>query len=61
VEFGGHRRAPHESSRDYDSRGRYLFPNAIQLGAVSARLYSDAITKAFNDFHWSNTDDTPSD
>ena len=61
VEFGGHRRAPHESSRDYDSRGRYLFPNAIQLAASSARLYSDAITKAFNDFHWSNTDDTPSD
>jgi hypothetical protein len=61
VEFGGHRHAPHESERAYDSRGRYLFPNAIQLGASSARLYSDALTKAFNDFNWSNQDSTPSD
>ena len=59
VEFGGHRKAPHESSRDYDPRGRYLFPNAVQLAARSARLYSDAVEQVFVGYPWTNTGTDP--
>jgi hypothetical protein len=57
VEFGGHRHAPHESERAYDSRGRYMFPAAVQLASSSARLYSAALAKAFDSFGWSNPAD----
>jgi hypothetical protein len=56
VEFGGHRRAPHESSRQYDPRGRYLFPHAIQLASRAAQLYSDAVQTALDNYHWTNPD-----
>jgi hypothetical protein len=59
VEFGGTRRTPHRSSRDYNPRGRYLFPNAVQLAARSARLYSDAVTRAFDNYPWTNTGTDP--
>ena len=55
VEFGGHRRAPHESSRDYSPRGRYLFPAALQMAPEAARLYAAATEKAVSDFPWTNT------
>jgi hypothetical protein len=59
VEFGGMRRVPHESAREYDSRGRYLFPAAIQLAAVSARIYSTATEKALASFTWTNSTTDP--
>ena len=59
VEFGGTRRAPHVSTRDYDPKGRYLFPNAVQLAARSARLYSDAVEQVFVGYPWTNTGTDP--
>ena len=55
VEFGGTRRVPHTSTRAYDPRGRYLFPAAIQLAPVAARLYSDATQAALDNFDWTNS------
>jgi hypothetical protein len=54
VEFGGRRKVPHESTREYDSRGRYLFPAAIQVASRSAGLYNDAVTETVRSFHWTN-------
>jgi hypothetical protein len=54
IEFGGRRKTPHESFRAYDPRGRYLFPSAIQLQAVSARLYANAVQNALDHFQWTN-------
>jgi hypothetical protein len=54
VEFGGRRRVPVDSARDYNPRGRYLFPHAVQLAARSAELYAAAVTEAVNQFHWTN-------
>jgi hypothetical protein len=55
VEFGGTRKTPHRSSRPFLTQGRYMFPAAAQLAPVSARLYSDAVTRAFETYPWSNT------
>jgi hypothetical protein len=54
VEFGGRRRVPHDSVRPYDPRGRYLFPHAVQLASVSARLYAAGAQKAIDGFAWTN-------
>jgi hypothetical protein len=61
VEFGGHRRAPHESSRDYDPRGRYLFPAALRLSGEVAADYSTAIQRALDGFQWTNGGNTAHD
>jgi hypothetical protein len=59
VEFGGTRRAPHLSRRDYNPRGRYLFPAAVQLAARAARLYSEAVETGFANYPWTNTGTDP--
>jgi hypothetical protein len=55
VEFGGRRRAPHETARPYDPRGRYLFPAALQLAPRAAQTYADALTRTLDSFGWTNT------
>jgi Bacteriophage HK97-gp10, putative tail-component len=55
VEFGGTRRVPHVSTRDYNPRGRYLFPAALQLASTSARIYSSATQAALDNFDWTNS------
>jgi hypothetical protein len=59
VEFGGHRMAPHDSSRDYSPRGRYLFPAAVQLESVAGRFYSDSTQRALDAFGWTNETSDP--
>ena len=61
VDFGGTRRVPHVSSRDFQPRGRYLFPAAIQMASEAARLYSDGVTQALVSFGWTNSGDTVRD
>jgi hypothetical protein len=59
IEFGGWRRAPHESYRDYDSRGRFLFPSglaALSEAAVTAD-YVKAIQGASDGYAWTNRGD----
>jgi hypothetical protein len=55
VEFGGRRRAPHESSRDYTPLGRYLFPHARNLAPTSVQLYTKALQQALDGLTWTNT------
>src|SRR5215472_8014856 len=59
VEFGGTRRVPHTSRRQYDPRGRYLFPAAVQIAPTAARLYSEAVNEIFANYKWSNSGDDP--
>jgi hypothetical protein len=59
VEFGGTRRNPHVSTRNYDPRGRYLFPAAVQTASLSARLYSQAVTNTFANYRWTNETNNP--
>lgn len=54
IEFGGTRRTPHESTREYDSKGRYLWPNAVQLAPMAGRLYELEVSKVLAAFHWTN-------
>ena len=61
VEFGGRRRVPHQSQRDYDSRGRYLFPAALNLAGQVAQRYSTATQTAIDAFGWTNTGSDPHD
>lgn len=61
VEFGGHRKTPHQSFRDFNPRGRYLFPAAVQLASVAARRYTDATNRALEQFPWTNTGGDPHD
>ena len=58
IEFGGHRMAPHESSRDYHPRGRFLFPNAAQLASTGLNLYIAALSKSLDNFPWTNAQAT---
>jgi hypothetical protein len=55
VEFGGHRKTPHGSTRPYQPRGRYLFPAAFQMAAVSADLYAAAVSTGFATYRWTNS------
>jgi hypothetical protein len=59
IEFGGWRRAPHESYRDYDSRGRFLFPSGLSQLSESAVTadYVKAIQTASDGFRWTNPGD----
>jgi hypothetical protein len=59
VEFGGHRKAPHDSSRDYLSQGRYLFPHAQSLAGPAARSYSTGTQRALDGYRWTNTGTDP--
>ena len=59
VEFGGHRRAPHESSRDYSPRGRYLFPPAVTMAPRAAADFERATTTLLNAYHWQNEGTDP--
>ena len=60
VEFGGTRKAPHTSSREFVKGGRYLFPAAAGLAPVSAELYSQALTAVFGSGGvWTNTGTDP--
>jgi hypothetical protein len=61
VEFGGTRKAPHGSSRPFLSQGRYMFPRAAELAGSAAALYTDAVTKAIDNFPWTNTGDSVHD
>jgi hypothetical protein len=55
VDFGGRRRAPHESSRDYTPNGRYLFPAARRLAGEASQLYTDALQQAIDAIAWTNS------
>jgi bacteriophage HK97-gp10 putative tail-component len=60
VEFGGTRKRPHTSSRDFVKGGRYLFPAAAGLAPVSAELYSAALAGVFGSGGvWTNTTTNP--
>jgi hypothetical protein len=59
VEFGGTRRVPHRSTREYLPRGRYLFPAALELADTAAGLYAAGVTKALDAFGWTNAGGTP--
>jgi hypothetical protein len=55
VEFGGTRRRPHTSTRDYSSTGRYIIPAARTLSGKVPDLDNTALTKAFDTFNWTNS------
>jgi len=59
IEFGGLRRAPHESRRDYDSRGRYLWPAATNVQGSVADRFGTAASSALASFPWTNTTTDP--
>ena len=59
VDFGGDRSDPHESSRAYTARGRYLFPQAERLSATVGQRYSDAIAGVLDAFNWTNDTTNP--
>ena len=59
IEFGGNRRVPHDSFRDYSPRGRYLFPAALGRSEITAEIYSTEIEKAYNGFSWTNQTTDP--
>jgi hypothetical protein len=59
IEFGGHRRVPHESYREYEPRGRYLFPSAVQVPSAAVVSYTIAIERALNNTHWTNETTQP--
>ena len=62
VEFGGTRRKPFRSSREYVKDGRYLFPAARGLAETSERLYTDALERVFTSSGvWTNPGDTAHD
>jgi hypothetical protein len=61
VEFGGHRKAPHPSSRAYQPRGRYLFPYAFTLAGEAAHIYSVEVAKVLEGYNWTNSGDSPHD
>ena len=56
MEFGGWPRG-----RQFVTNGRYLFPAAGQLADQAAQLYSDALTRGFASFPWTNEGNTPHD
>jgi len=61
VEFGGTRKVPHRSTRDYQPRGRYLFPAAVLGAPLAASLYTKAVTEAVEHYPWTNEGDAPHD
>ena len=59
VEFGGTRKAPHSSTRQYLSQGRYLFPTGRNMASSVADNYGAAVVKAVDAFPWTNTGTDP--
>jgi hypothetical protein len=60
IEFGGTRKRPHESSRDFVQSGRYLYPAAKDLAERAAKDYSDALTQLFGSSGiWTNVTGSP--
>ena len=59
VDFGGNRRAPHDSSRDYISTGRYMFPAARALAGAAANDYSQKIAAVLEAYNWTNETSDP--
>ena len=60
VEFGGTRRVPHTSHREFRPQGRYMFPRAVQLAPESSRLYAAALERVLNSSSiWTNTTTSP--
>jgi hypothetical protein len=56
MEFGGTRKRPHPSTREYRSSGYYLFPAARDLAPTAVREYVDAINEIFGRTAiWTNT------
>jgi hypothetical protein len=55
VEFGGHRRDPHDSDRTYLAGGRYLFPAARDLAPKALAAYTPALEAALDAYPWTNT------
>ena len=61
VEFGGTRRKPFQSEREYVKDGRYLFPAARGLATSAASKYTQALTAVFGSGRvWTNTTDNAS-
>ena len=59
VEFGGTRKVPHRSTRQFQPRGRYLYPAALQLAGTVGARYETEIQKVFNSFGWTNETTDP--
>ena len=60
IEFGGTRKNPHESHRDFFARGRYLYPAAYELAPTAAGRYGEALNKAFEETGlWTNETNDP--
>jgi hypothetical protein len=60
VEFGGARRDPHLSRREFVKDGRYLFPAAQSQGPAAAEAYQAAMQRVLNaSVLWTNTGDDP--
>ena len=60
IEFGGTRRQPWESHRDFVARGRYLYPAAYEMAGQAAGRYGDALNHAFTKTGlWTNDTDNP--
>jgi hypothetical protein len=55
VEFGGTRRRPHVSSRDFYPQGRYIFPEARAAGPQAVEAYAAEVGKIIDQFHWSHS------
>jgi hypothetical protein len=60
VEFGGTRKRPHLSEREYVRTGRYLFPAARGLAERSAQLYAEGLERVLGaGATWTNTTVNP--
>jgi len=60
MEFGGLRRRPFPSSREFVKGGRYLFPAARGLADKAADEYTRAINEVFGSGRvWTNTTSSP--
>jgi hypothetical protein len=60
IEFGGTRKRPHESHRDFMSRGRYLYPAAYEMAPQAAGRYEAALNQAFDATGlWTNETSNP--
>jgi hypothetical protein len=61
VEFGGTRKVPHTSTRQYQALGRYMFPRARELAGTVAARYSAATAKVLESYGWTNQGSDPHD
>jgi hypothetical protein len=59
IEFGGTRHRPHDSVRVFTPAGTFLYPAARNLRQTAARLYAEAVTATFANYHWTNTGTDP--